>query len=61
MVEGVAFVAELICRYTVVQNLYTRSTSVEGDELERALIKLYAAVMLYLSKTKRYFNENSTS
>ena len=61
MIEGVASIAELICRYAIVQKYYPQSASTADDELERALIKLYAAIMVYLSKAKSYFNQNSAS
>ena len=61
MIEGVASITELICRYAIVQEYYTRSTSAAGDELERSLIKLYSAIMLYLPKAKCYIDQNSAS
>jgi hypothetical protein len=61
MIEGVASIAELICRYAIIQKYYTQSASTAGDELERALIELYAAIMVYLSKAKCYFDQNSAS
>jgi hypothetical protein len=61
MIEGVASIAESICRSAVVQEYYPRSASAAGDELERSLIKLYSAIMLYLSKAKCYFDQNSAS
>lgn len=53
--------AELICRYAVFEDLYLRSTSLATDELKRALVQLYAAIMIYLSKARRYFDQNSAS
>jgi hypothetical protein len=35
--------------------------STADDELERALIEFYAAILIYLSKAKNYFQENSAS
>lgn len=61
MVEGVASIAELICRYAVVENLYCRSVSAAADELERALVGLYVEIMLYLSKAKSYFDQGAAS
>jgi hypothetical protein len=61
MIEGVASIAELICRSAIVQKYYTQSISEPGDELERSLIKLYSGIMLYLSKAKCYFDQNSAS
>ncbi|KFY17970.1 hypothetical protein V492_00220, partial [Pseudogymnoascus sp. VKM F-4246] len=59
LIEGAALMAEMICRYAVFEDLYLRSTSLATDELKRALIQLYAAIMIYLSKAKRYFDQNS--
>ena len=61
MLEGVASITELICRSAIVQEYYARSVSAAGDELERSLIRLYVAVMLYLSKAKCYFDQNFAS
>ncbi|KFY32484.1 hypothetical protein V493_00153, partial [Pseudogymnoascus sp. VKM F-4281 (FW-2241)] len=58
-IEGAALMAEMICRYAVFEDLYLRSTSLATDELKRALVQLYAAIMIYLSKAKRYFDQNS--
>jgi len=41
--------------------VYLQSTSPATDELTRALILFYIAIMIYLSKAKSYFNKNSAS
>jgi len=61
VVESATSIAEMICRSAVVEELYLRSVSHATDELKRALIHLYAAIMVYLSKTKSYFHQNSAS
>lgn len=61
VVEGFSWLAELICRYAVVENLYPQSTSEAAAELERALVKLYAAILTYLSKAKHYLEQGSAS
>ena len=61
MIEGAASIAEMICRYAILEDIYLRSTSPAADELTRALIHLYAAIMIYLSKAKSYFNQNPAS
>lgn len=33
--------------------------SVARDELQRALVRFYAAIMIYLSKAKSYFDQNT--
>jgi len=60
VVESATSIAEMICRSAVVEELYLRSVSHVTDELKRAL-NLYAAIMVYLSKTKSYFHQNSAS
>lgn len=59
VVESATSIAEIICRYAVFEDVWLQYQSAAADELERALIKLYAAIMIYLSKAKRYFDENT--
>jgi hypothetical protein len=61
MVESMAAITELICRYAVVEALYSMSGSKAAEELERALVEVYAAVIIYLSKSKCYFEQCSMS
>jgi hypothetical protein len=56
-----ASIAEVICRYAVFENVYLQAISSGDDEFERALIQFYATVLIYLSKAKSYFEENSAS
>jgi hypothetical protein len=61
MVEGAALIAEIVCCYAVFEEVYIRSVPIPDKELERALVQFYAAVLIYLSKAKKYFQENSAS
>ena len=61
VVESAASIGEIICRYAVFEDVYLQSPSPATDELQRALVKFYAAIMIYLSKVKSYFEENSAS
>jgi hypothetical protein len=61
VIEGAASIAEIICRYAIFEDVYLQSTSPATDELTRALIQLYAAIVIYLSKAKSYFNQDSAS
>ena len=61
MVEGIESIGKLICRCSIVESLYPSSTSKTGLELEKALIKLYTCVLIYLSEAKRYVNQRSAS
>jgi hypothetical protein len=61
VVEGLAWMAELICRHAVLEDLYLRQASKAADELQRALITLYAAVLIYVSKAKHYLEQSFAS
>ncbi|OCL07799.1 hypothetical protein AOQ84DRAFT_389280 [Glonium stellatum] len=59
VVEGLARIAELICRLTVTEALYLQGTSKAVKELERAVVKLYANILGYLSKAKQYLEQGT--
>ena len=59
VVEGAETIARLIGRCTILQNIYLPRTSMASRELEHALVRLYAAIMVYLSKAKGFFEQNS--
>jgi len=61
VVEGVAWIAELICRHAVLEDLYLAQTSKAAEELQRALVALYAAILIYLSTAKHYLEQGSVS
>ena len=61
MIESAALTAELIPRYAIFEDVYLQSASRATDELRRALVKLYAAILIYLSKAKSYFEQRSAS
>lgn len=59
MAEGVEFVSNLITRYTIVEQLYLQNPSTAKDQLIKAITKLYAAVLKYLSKANRFYGRKS--
>ncbi|RDW56499.1 hypothetical protein BP5796_13140 [Coleophoma crateriformis] len=59
LVDGASSIAEIVCRCTLLEKFYLQSTSVAIDELENSLVELYACIILYLSKAKSYFHENT--
>jgi hypothetical protein len=65
MVDGIELVSNLITRYTIFETLYLRPTIVceNEDELKgqltQAIIKLYIAVLKYLSKARRYYSRRT--
>lgn len=61
VMEGLTWVAELICRHAVLEGLYLEPMSNVVEELRKALVTLYAAILAYLSKAKQYLEKGSAS
>ena len=61
VIEGLARIAELICRYAVTEALYIQGASKADEGLKRAVVKLYADILGYLSKAKQYFEQGTAS
>jgi hypothetical protein len=61
VIEGLAWIVELICRYAVTEALYMQSASKADQGLEKAVVKLYASILGYLSKAKQYFEQGTAS
>ena len=59
MAEGVELVSNLITRYTIVERLYLQKPSSAKDQLTQAILRLYSAVLIYLSKAKSYYQRNT--
>lgn len=57
--EGLAEIAEIICRHAILEDLYCGRTSIAAGELQRALVVLYATVLQYLSKARAYLKQGS--
>lgn len=61
MVEDLARVAELICRFSLTEELYLQGTSKEAKALELAVVKLYARTLVFLSTAKQYLEQGTVS
>ncbi|MCJ1352386.1 MAG: hypothetical protein MMC33_002370, partial [Icmadophila ericetorum] len=60
MVEGIEHISNLITRYAIIEHLYLQSTAAMAkDQLSQSLVKVYAAILQYLSKAKRYYDRNT--
>ena len=64
VVEGAETIAHSISRYATFEEIYLRSNgtatpAIKG--LEEALVKLYIAILAYLVKAKKYFEEHTSS
>lgn len=61
MFETTADIAEYICRTAVLESLVKGKSSQAADELSRAIVKLYIAILTYLSRATAYCNQNTFS
>jgi hypothetical protein len=61
VVEGLARIAELICRFAVVEELYLQGTSKAAQELDRAVVRLYSSILGYLSQARQYLEQGTAS
>ena len=61
MIESATFIEKIICRYAVFEDVYLQYSFAAVNELQRALVNFYAKMMIYLSKMKSYFEQNSAS
>ena len=59
VVEDLARIAELICRFALTEELYLHGTSKAVKELEIAIVKLYARILDFLSKAKQYLEQGT--
>lgn len=61
VIEGLTWISELVCRYTIVEALYIHNASAAHKELEEAIVKLYAKIVSHLSYTMKYFGQGTAS
>lgn len=61
MVEGLETISRLITRYAIFEDLYMQRDSTTRNDLEGALIGLYAHILIFLAKAKRYFQTGAAS
>ncbi|KAF1966557.1 ankyrin [Bimuria novae-zelandiae CBS 107.79] len=59
IVEDLARVAELICRFRLTEELYLQGTITAVKELEKAIVKLYAHILGFLSAAKQYLEQGT--
>ncbi|KAI1325809.1 hypothetical protein F5Y16DRAFT_253655 [Xylariaceae sp. FL0255] len=59
LLEKIPSIAEQICRCALIEKHLVRSPSPARDELKRALVKLYAAILIFLAQVKAYFQQST--
>ena len=59
LVEQIEMICHLIGRYAIFEDVYLHEGSNFADQLGEALTRLYASVLLFLSKAKSFFEQNT--
>lgn len=60
MIAGLECVANLIVRYSIFEAIYLRySATAATNQVKHSLLKLYAAVLMFLGKAHHYYDQNS--
>lgn len=59
MIEVVEAMARIISRYAIFEDIYLRHPSPATKKLKEALVGLYSAILLYLSKAKAFFQQST--
>ncbi len=62
MADGIEMITQLITRYALFETVYLKhdeDTEVR-DIIKPPLVKLYAAVLRYLSKAKQYYDRSAS-
>ncbi|KAI9683264.1 MAG: hypothetical protein M1822_006129 [Bathelium mastoideum] len=61
VIEGLAQIAQFICRYAIIEALYLPGKTDAIKQLEIAVVKLYASILSYLSMAKQYLEQGTTN
>jgi hypothetical protein len=59
MAEGLELVSKLITRSKIVEELYLLKLSSMKSQLQKALVALYTAILIYLGKAGSYYKEST--
>lgn len=57
--EGLELVFNLIARYEILERMFFSKQSGVQKELSGSIVKLYAAILLYLSEAHRYYGRST--
>ena len=60
MVENIEGIARTITRCAILEQIYLRQISAATERLKEALVQLYAAILLSLSKSRTFFQQSTT-
>jgi hypothetical protein len=55
--ENIEVVSRCLCRCRILEQLYLGGTAAGVAQLESALVRLYGAILICLTKFKNFFNQ----
>ncbi len=61
MVENLEAVSHFITRYAILEELYLQRDSAARDKLEDSVVLLYAEILTFLAKARRFFQRPAKS
>jgi len=61
MIEGMEVITNLIARYAIFEDLYLRQAMTATARLKASLVALYAAILVFLGKGYRYYNQHTAT
>ena len=61
MIENLEAVAHLITRYAILEELYLQRYSTARDKLEEIVVCLYAEILTFLARCRKYFQRSAKS
>lgn len=60
-IENLEVVSHLITRYAIMEELYLQRISQARDKLEEMVVHLYAEILTFLAKVRKYFQSSTKS
>ena len=60
-IENLEAVSHLITRYAILEELYLQRNSEASDKLEDMVIRLYAEILTFLAKARKFFQSSAKS
>ena len=58
-VKGIELVSRLITQYATVETLYLKGSSEIETQLTKALVRLYASILVFLATAKKFFSRGT--
>ena len=58
-VGGIELVSRLITQYATVEMLYLKGSGKIETQLTKALVRLYASILIFLARAKKFFSRRT--